>query len=753
MSETRRRAFLSLARRVGLLLGAVAFPAADLRPQGEPGAEGLARYLPADAVLVFSLPDLAGTLQDCRSLPLWQMAREKEVSDFLAQPLKQMHEWIEVGRKSSAQASGIDFGPLLETKFRGIEVGIARLRFPETGGPPEFAVAARVDAGADFPKVKAILDRLREKVPPEKAVVRDESVGGKSFTVIRPKPGADSPAAAVFWSAEGTAVHLAMGTPGSSFPEEFLGRVAGGTASPSLASDPEFRACTSRVGNAGSEMRLFVRVAPILDAGIKGLSLAPAGKLPAFLQPQGLRAALSALGLDGLRALAWSSTAAGDHSVNESYVLAPSPRKGLLALGGEGAADLALLERVPKEADSFSVGCVKMGELWDTLFRALGALSAETEQKVAGELARFEEKNGVNLRKDLLGSIGETYLMYSLPAKNMMMGGPPDVTLMMPLRDAAAFDKAARALSDALVGTGMVALKEADLEGTKVRSFSVKMDGGGSQGPFGGMPFNPFVAINPAYAVKGDLLIASLSRQGLQKAVRRLAQTGGEGGASVEGYRRFAGKLPKGASGVAYSDPRETVGLVYTTVTSFLPLAAAGRDLPFDLNSLPPAEAIKKHLFGGLSYSKSDKDGLYSCSFSPWGVDTLLGVGVVCAATGSSFVSYQEKKGGSQEEVVVAPAGKEDPVERARREMLDIKSGLTIHRMDHDGLPASLAELLKPSAEYPDGLLLGRKEVPKDPWGNEYLYEPSADRKTYKLRSKGPNGADEGGGGDDVVGK
>ncbi len=753
MSETRRRSSLSLVRRIGLLLGAVAFPAADLRPQGDAGTEGLARYLPADAVAVLSFPDLTATLQDCRSLPLWQMGREKEVSEFLAQPFRQMHEWIEAGRKSSAQASGIDLGPLLETKFRGIEIGLARFRFPEAGGPPEVAAAVRVDAGADSPKLKAILDRLREKVPAEKAAVRDETVGGKTFTVIRQKADPRDPTRIVFWSPEGTAVYLVVGTPGSSFPEEFLGRVAGGTASPSLASDPEFKACTGRVGNAGSEIRFFMRVPPLVDGLLKGLSFAPPGELPAFLRPQGVKAALSALGLDGLRALACASTAAGDHSVNESYVLAPSPRKGLLALGGEGAADLALLERVPKEADSFTVGCVRMGEIWDTLFRALAALSAETEREVTGELAKFEEKNGVSLRKDLLGSMGENFLLYSLPAKNMMMGGAPDLTFLMPLRDAAAFEKAARALSDALVGTGMVALKEADLEGTKIRSFSVKFDGGGSHGAFGGMGFNPFVAINPAYAVKGDLLIASLSRQGLQKAIRRLAQSGGEGGASVEGYRRFAGKLPQGVSGVSYSDPRETVGMIYTTVTSFLPLAAAGRDLPIDINSLPSAEAIKKHLFGGLSYSKTEKDGLYSCSFSPWGVDTLLGLGVVGAATASTFVAYEGKKGGSGEEIVLAPVGKEDPVERARREMLDIKSGLTIHRMDYDALPARLSDLLKPSAEYPDGLLAGRKEVPKDPWGNDYVYEPSADGKTYRLRSKGPNGRDEGGEGDDVVGK
>jgi hypothetical protein len=700
-------------------------------------------------VAVVSFPDLTATLQDCPSLPFWKIHGEKAVGDFLAPPFKQLREWIEAGRKKVAESKGVDPGVLLETKFRAIEIALARLRFSEGGGAPEVGVAFRFDAGADFPKVRALYDQCREKIPPGGAVVREEKVGGRTFTVVRPT---QAPGAAVFWSAEGTSVYSAMGTPGSGFADEFFDRVSGKTATPSLAADPEFRACTGRVGNAGSEFRLFLRVAPLFDLAVKGLSMAPADALPSFLTPLGVKAALSALGLDGLRALAFASTAEGDHSVNETFVLAPSPRKGLLALGGDAPVDLALLERVPAEACSFSVQGLRVGELWDTLFRALGALSTEWEKKVADAIARLETANGVNIRKDLLGSIGEQCVSYSKPTKGLAIGMAPDVTFLVPLRDPAAFEKAARALSDALVGTGSVALKEADLEGTKIRSFSIKMGGGG--GGFPGLGMNPFASIAPAYAVKGNLLVASLSRTSLQRALRQLGQGGGEGGAANEGYRRFAGKIPSGVAGISYGDPRPTVGMLYTTVTSFLPLAAAGHDLPFDLNSLPPAEAITKHLFGKVSYSKGDKEGIYSCSFSPWGVDTVLGLGVVAAAGASSFASYKAAHPrGGKEEVVLAPGGKEDPVERTRRELRDLQSGLTVYKMDHDGVPTSLAELLKSSAEYPDGLLAPRKEIPRDPWGNDYVYEASADGKSYKLRSKGPNGRDEGGSGDDVVGK
>jgi len=204
-----------LRERGGLLALALPLLAGTGRGQGEAAAESLAQYLPADAVALLSLPDLTATLEDCRSLPLWKIGREKAVSDFLEPPLKQLRTWIEAERKKALGTAGFDPGTALEIKFRAIEVGLARLRMPEQGGPPEVAVAVRVDAGADFPTMKALLDGLKAKIPPGEGEVREETSGGKTFTVVGPPAGAKAPSAAVFWTGEGTAVYLAVGTPGS----------------------------------------------------------------------------------------------------------------------------------------------------------------------------------------------------------------------------------------------------------------------------------------------------------------------------------------------------------------------------------------------------------------------------------------------------------------------------------------------------------------------------------------------------------
>ena len=64
----------------------------------------------------------------------------------------------------------------------------------------------------------------------------------------------------------------------------------------------------------------------------------------------------------------------------------------------------------------------------------------------------------------------------------------------------------------------------------------------------------------------------------------------------------------------------------------------------------------------------------------------------------------------------------------------------------------NLRDLMKPSENYPNGYLGGASELPKDPWQHDYVYEVGGP-KGYKLRSMGPNGVDDKGGGDDVTGR
>jgi len=89
----------------------------------------------------------------------------------------------------------------------------------------------------------------------------------------------------------------------------------------------------------------------------------------------------------------------------------------------------------------------------------------------------------------------------------------------------------------------------------------------------------------------------------------------------------------------------------------------------------------------------------------------------------------------------------------AMAQMQMLSTALDTYRLDTGNFPANLDELRKGTAPGWDGPYLPR-EVPKDPWGNPYVYSAKAEdpAKPYALMSYGKDGR-AGGDGDaeDIV--
>jgi len=80
-----------------------------------------------------------------------------------------------------------------------------------------------------------------------------------------------------------------------------------------------------------------------------------------------------------------------------------------------------------------------------------------------------------------------------------------------------------------------------------------------------------------------------------------------------------------------------------------------------------------------------------------------------------------------------------------------IATALDMFELDNGQYPEKIDDLItKPSyATSWDGPYLKKK--PMDPWGREYIYKPTADKKDYELMSYGKDGV--AGGGDDISNK
>jgi hypothetical protein len=100
----------------------------------------------------------------------------------------------------------------------------------------------------------------------------------------------------------------------------------------------------------------------------------------------------------------------------------------------------------------------------------------------------------------------------------------------------------------------------------------------------------------------------------------------------------------------------------------------------------------------------------------------------------------------------VTPPGNAKDAERTSTlsALRDVKTGIAVYRSQFGRAPDTLDELLKATDAFPNGFLEGGA-VPKDGWKHALVYAPQEKGAKFDLRSCGPNGVDDHGGGDDVT--
>lgn len=97
----------------------------------------------------------------------------------------------------------------------------------------------------------------------------------------------------------------------------------------------------------------------------------------------------------------------------------------------------------------------------------------------------------------------------------------------------------------------------------------------------------------------------------------------------------------------------------------------------------------------------------------------------------------------------------EAKVNKAKADLQTISNALELYRLDNGTYPSTeeglraLIEKTESGVNWRDGGYLSKKSIPKDPWGEEYVYK--FDGENFSVYSKGPNRIDENGSGDDIV--
>jgi hypothetical protein len=303
---------------------------------------------------------------------------------------------------------------------------------------------------------------------------------------------------------------------------------------------------------------------------------------------------LDDLGMMGLRNLVLYSGFEGRAARGLLEWDMPGPRKGLLTLLTGKPFQLGDVPPLPPDVVNWSMSNFDIAALYDIGYKAaeqiVSLVSPEDVPKVKESIKQVNDFLGVDLRKDLLGSLGERFVSYTSPADGPLFFGQ---TLMFRVKDA---EKLEGSLEQIIKNLGAasgkeIRIKKRDYHGAVIREVYVQEKG--------------FFFV-PTYTIQKDWLMLSLYPQPVQAFIQR---SKGEltSWKPSEQTKTTLSKLPSEFVSITYSDPRPAVKqlmaiapIIAGLVSSFNP------SLNFDVGSLPATQEVTKHLFPNISVTSDD---------------------------------------------------------------------------------------------------------------------------------------------------
>ncbi len=303
---------------------------------------------------------------------------------------------------------------------------------------------------------------------------------------------------------------------------------------------------------------------------------------------------LTDLGMEGVQSWTFYSGFDGGSERALSELEMSGPRQGLLRLLTGKPFALKDVPAIPPDAYSWSATNFDPAVFYDIGLKALesgiAVFSPETVPLVAGFLKQVDDALTINLRQDLLGSLGDRYVQYASAVDGPFTFGQ---VYLFKVKDAAklqiALGKALRAIGK-LTGVDVSVLKKT-YHGMAISEIHVRQQG--------------FVIV-PTFAIQGDFLALALYPQPIHGFLLR---TKGElpvwkPGAEVEAA---LGKLPKEFVAVSVSDPRPTL----KELLSLAPIVggfvrAFAPESKFDVSSIPNGHEATRHLYPNVTVVSDD---------------------------------------------------------------------------------------------------------------------------------------------------
>ncbi len=585
------------------------------------------RILPEGTIAYLSVDDPAGAHADIMKTALGRILTEEEVLTFLGKPLGQL-------AKVMAQVEKI-YGASLDDIRRAFagQLAVALVKLgPGAGREPDYAVlaAARLtDADAAGRVFDWAVGTVTSAMPPD--ALRNIGTAGWRGVVLPLDRDAELSVAL----GEGL-VAVTIANPGD---ETLHGLMAAASRTParSLALSAEYEHVVSRLG-AERIWTFFLSGDRLREA------LLAIGRKE---DPEGTKTAervIDKLGLRSVHGIGASWAAEPPGIVQRTYVHAPAPRKGLLALASEEPLGDGTLRLAHGELLSFTAASFKFASAME-LVRGI-ALALDESEKLTDALAQAREALGMDIETDLLRHLGDEVAFIIVPPEvggmNPLLGGVGGISVVVELRNADAFSGTLEkllAMADAAMQSAQAgSMGELAYLGTRLRY--ARFLGG---------------TISPTVAVAGDRLIVAGSLSTAKELVRLCLKGDAEPLVQSDEFKALlvhvGGRV---GPSLIYSDTKQGVttavslaglraGIVGPIMARGRPTPAAGGPLELgrftdwvDLALLPSPRSLTRHLFPQIGTSIVDDDGFLAMNYGPMGG---LGMPSLTGTSGAAVIA------------------------------------------------------------------------------------------------------------------
>lgn len=422
------------------------------------------------------------------------------------------------------------------------------------------------------------------------------------------------------------------------------------------------------------------------------------------------------------------------------------PTAGLLGARTlpEDALDLA-----PADALVATVTSLDKNVLQELMSQAAGRGDAE---RVEEEMAAIEEQYGFRPDRDLVAPLGSA-ISFSLKELTSPFS-PPDLQISAKLEDREAFVSGMDGLFSMLESEPAFVLEREPYKKISM-IYRLQMPELFAGAGLDGIPVDLANYFAPAIAIMDDRFVLGLNRAHVRKEVRKAAKAMKEG-TSRATHEELSNIGAAQAATVSYADWASFLGGIYNKMKAVGPFIAS-IGLPFDPNALPSAETMTRHFTPSHRSVRVVEGAVRHSSVSSFGPE--LGLVPIAMGLGSMTFARAVAVDAVAGEIVEEPMFEEVQIEDVdagpastatavtEQALTEISVAITLYQLANDGkAPNDLAALTETTENYPEGYLEGG--VPTDGWDNDFVY--ATKDSGFELYSKGPNGVDDDGGGDDI---